>query len=174
VLVSKRVIGGKEVEDSFKGDFGPPSKFFLLSEHNINSFLEVHSLEHDTINLIKNKLDEYGFTIYKHHKLENDQYVFFCENMVVFALPKEHTLSISFQATIRPDDAAQNVLILNEIPDITIDIMESFIYSEENKLLCGDQAFELIKNSMENNAVNEYKTKEMYSYLLNNVAGYEC
>lgn len=128
----------------------------------------------DTVNLIKNKLDEYGFNIFNHHKLENDQYVFFCENMVIFAYPKEHGLSISFQATAHPDEAAQNVLILNEIPDIDIDIMESFIYSSENQLLCGEKAFTLIKESVENKAIDNYKTQEMYKYLLANTEGFEC
>lgn len=126
-----------------------------------------------TIQMVNNKLNEYGFQIFNHHEAEEDQYVFYCEDMILCIL-NETELSISFQATTRPDSAAINTLILKEIPGLDVNIMESFIYTDKNEVVCGDNAFDLINDSIKNKAVREYKEQQTYTYLLNSVDGYEC
>ena len=131
-------------------------------------------MEHNTIEMVKQKLDEYGFTVFKHHPVDEKQYVFFCSDRVLFVFPLEHGLSISFQATIKPDEAANHALILKEIPDIDVEIMESFIYSNDNKLISGDAAYKLIEDVMKEKAVKTYKEEMFYEQLLNNVDCFEC
>lgn len=124
--------------------------------------------------MVLNKLNEYGFEIFKHHELSDEQHVFFCSEMVMFVYKEEHSIGISFQATTKPDIAAKNILVLSEIDEIRIDIMESFIYSTDNKLINGDEAYELIEDAIKNKAVEEYKKHATYEYLLNNVDCFEC
>ena len=93
--------------------------------------------------------------------------------MVIFVHPNEE-VTISFQATTKPDDAAKNILILQEIPNIQIDIMESFIYRHDNKLVCGEDAYQLIYDTIKAEGARDYAKEASYTYLLNNVKGYEC
>lgn len=131
-------------------------------------------MAYDTIQMVKQKLDEYGFTVFKHHPIDEKQYVFFCSDMVLFVFPTEHGLSISFQATTKPDEAANHALILKEIPELDVEIMESFIYSNDNKLIQGEAAYKLIEDVMKQKAVNAYKEETLYTQLLNNVECFEC
>ncbi len=122
---------------------------------------------------IKDKIEEYGVTIFKHHKIENDQYVFFCDNMVIFIYPDEN-VSVAFQATTKPEEAANSILILQEIPNIEIEVMEAFIYCDDNKLVSGEEAYELIKDTIKTEGAKEYMLEEAYSHLLKNATCHEC
>jgi len=66
----------------------------------------------DLLDKIKNKLLEYGFDIYDQYKVENDDYLFLVNDMVIIVNMKTHKTSISFQATTKPDVVATNILIL--------------------------------------------------------------
>ena len=127
----------------------------------------------NTIQMVNDKLNEYGFTVFNHHEAEDDQYVFYCEDMIVCII-EEHELAVSFQATTRPDSAAINTLILKEIPGLDVNIMESFIYTDKNEVVAGDKAFDLINSSIKSQAVNEYKEQQTYKYLLDNVKCFDC
>ena len=127
----------------------------------------------NVIKKVDSKLNEYGIKIFKQHAGDEDQYVFFCQDMVVFAYP-DNSISISFQATATPDNVAQSVLILKEIPALEIDIMESFLYRDDNKLLIGEEAHKLVKNTISTKAIKKYMTEQSYDYLLENVKGHDC
>ena len=124
--------------------------------------------------LVNDKVEEYGITIFKHHPGDENQYVFFCQDMVIFVFPDNKSISIAFQATTKPDIAATNILILQEIPDIEIEIMESFIYCNDNKLICGEAAFQLVKDSIKAEGAKDYMMEEAYTHLLQNVNCHEC
>lgn len=128
----------------------------------------------ETAKLVKDKIEEYGITIFKHHLGDENQYVFFCQDMVIFVFPDNISISIAFQATTKPDIAATDILILQEIPGIEIEIMESFIYCKDNKLICGDAAFQLVKDTIKAEGASEYMREEAYSHLLNNLPCHEC
>jgi len=126
-----------------------------------------------TVKQVIKKVEEYGITIFKHHEGEENQYVIFCENMVVF-VHQDGNLSVAFQATTKPHIAATDILILKEIPNIEIDIMESFIYCQDNKLICGDEAYKLIRETIKAEGAQDYMREEAYTHLLNNVNCHEC
>ncbi|HUU87784.1 MAG TPA: hypothetical protein VMX17_08535 [Candidatus Glassbacteria bacterium] len=119
------------------------------------------------------KMEEYDITIFKHHDGDDEQYVFFCEHMVLFVHP-DNTLSVAFQATTKPHVAATFILILKEIPNVDILIMEPFIYCSDNKLLCGDEAYKLIKETIKAEGATDYMKEEAYTHLLNNANCHEC
>jgi len=126
------------------------------------------------VKLVKEKIEEYGIIIFKHHLGDDGQYVYMCDSMVVFVHDNDHEISIAFQATTKPEDAANMILIFNEIPDIEIDIMESFIYCGDNKLICGSEAYQLIKDTIKAEGASAYAREVAYTDLLENVNCHEC
>jgi hypothetical protein len=119
------------------------------------------------------KLEEYDIKIFKHHDGEDGQYVFFCENLVLF-IHQDKTLNVAFQATTKPHIAATFILILKEIPNVDIFIMVSFIYCSDNKLICGDEAYKLIRETIKAEGAHDYMKEEAYIHLLNNTNCFEC
>ena len=123
--------------------------------------------------IVKAKIDEYGITIFKHHTADDNQYVFLCDAMVVF-VHEDDEVSVAFQATMKPEDAATMAVMFCEIPDIELDIMESFIYCGDSKLVCGSDAYKLIKDTIRAEGANEYAKEEAYTHLLENVNCHNC
>lgn len=123
--------------------------------------------------IVKAKIEEYGIIIFKHHPADDNQYVFLCEKMVVFVHETDE-VSVAFQATTKPEAAANMVLMFQEIPDIELDIMESFIYCGNNKLICGQDAHQLIKDTIKAEGANDYAKEDAYARLLETVPCHEC
>lgn len=125
-----------------------------------------------TAQLVKDKIDEYGIPILKLNE-DDKQNVFFLDNMVIF-INSDDNIKVAFQATTKPEDAANDILIFQEIPDISIEIMESFIYCEDNKLISGDDAYKLINDTIKAAAIKDYATEATYVDILNNVECHKC
>jgi len=123
--------------------------------------------------LVKEKIEEYGITIFKHHPGDDNQYVFMCDSMVVF-VHEDDEVSVAFQATTKPETAATITMMFYEIPDVELDIMESFIYCGNNKLICGPEAYQLIKDTIKAEGAKAYMMEEAYTHLLQNVNCHEC
>lgn len=123
--------------------------------------------------LVSKKLSEYDYQIYKEFE-EDEHDIIFTEDMVVYIFP-ENTLGISFQATAKADIVANNVMILNEIPEVMdIEIMDSFIYNTKNEVIQGNEAYELVENSIRQEAINEYVRQQIYKNLLEDVECHSC
>jgi hypothetical protein len=123
--------------------------------------------------LVSKKLSEYDYQIYKEFEEEKHD-IIFTEDMVVYVFP-ENTLGISFQATAKADVVANNVMILNEIPEVMdIEIMDSFIYNTNNEVVQGEKAYELVENSIRQAAINEFVQQQMYKNLLKDVECHSC
>jgi hypothetical protein len=129
-------------------------------------------MKHRIKQVIK-KLEAYDIVIFKHHDGEDGQYIFFCENSVLF-IHQDKTINVAFQATTKPHIAATFILILKEIPNVDILIMEPFIYCSDNKLVCGNEAYKLIRETIKVEGVSDYMKEEAYIHLLNNTDGFEC
>ena len=120
--------------------------------------------------LIKDKIDEYGITLLNHDDKEN---IFFLDKMIIF-IKEDNNIKVAFQATTKPEDAANDILIFQEIPDIDIEIMESFIYCDDNKLLSGTEAYTLIKDTIRTEGIKAYMAQETYTDILTNMECHEC
>ena len=127
----------------------------------------------DMCKIVKDKLEEYGIKIFKHHPADDNQYVFLCERMVLFVHETDE-LSLAFQATTKPETSANIILMLKEIPDVEIDVMESFIYCGDNKLICGKEAHRLVTDTLKAEGASDYAREEAYANLLENVHCHEC
>ena len=89
------------------------------------------------IDNVETKLKEYGIEIYNNYAIENDEHVFYADEMIVFVNKKDNAIGVSFQASTRPEKAANLSLILNEL-GINLDIMESFIFDQNNSFISGE------------------------------------
>lgn len=132
----------------------------------------------DLIKNVKEKLDDYGFEIFKDYSVEEDgrtEHVILAEDMIIFVRPNEKELSIAFQATIKPDKAARNLLIISQvITPKKIDVTEAFIYNDKREMLSGDDAYELVVKSIKQQGINEFIEEQTLNHLLETTKCYEC
>ena len=124
---------------------------------------------------VKNKMNEYGIDIYHIEEIPNkEEKIFYVEDMVLFVNNKEHSISLAFQATTKPDRVGNLTLIVTEIDCKNISIMEGFIFNESSEFLSGEIAYKLIDQSKKNELLQQIQKEKMYEDLLNRVKGYEC
>lgn len=128
------------------------------------------------VDRIRKKLKEFGMEIFDEHLVEDSEYIFYVENMILFVEIKNEEIGISFQATTLPEQASNITLILNSL-GYKLYIMESFIYDTNNKCITGNKAFELIKKTDQLKAVKEYVKEQTFTEMLMAVEeghGHQC
>ena len=95
--------------------------------------------------------------------------------MILFVRPKKNEVTISFQATTKPEIAARNLLVLSEVFDPSkIDIIESFIYNNKKEFLSGDAAYNLVAETLKQEGINEYLREYNLRKLLERNECFEC
>ena len=113
------------------------------------------------------KLDEYGIIVYSDYEPEKDTHVITTEGMAIYVDAGEKNLAVSFHAATKPEVAANLTLILNEIGGIRkFEIMESFAYSANKKMVSGEKAFEVLEEIIENQVITNYLQSQSYKHLL--------
>jgi hypothetical protein len=123
----------------------------------------------------RNKLEEYGITIYTDYPLNDDEHLFMADNMLLFVHTENHEVGVSFQAETRPRSVANSLLIVLEIDSvIDVDIMESFIVDENKQFVSGDKAFEIINKKNQYQAMNEVFKDQVYTEMILNGTAGEC
>ena len=132
----------------------------------------------DKIRIIVEKMSEYGMIIFRDYSIkedDTDQHVFICEDMVLFLDNKDGSLSVSFHASSKPEVVARNSLILNEMEDFDeFYIMESYVINNDNKFICGDEAFKLLKQSEEAEVLKGFIIEREYEKILKNAKCFYC
>lgn len=127
------------------------------------------------IDKVKDKLEEYDIPIYEHYPIDDDENVLFVEDMMLVVKEKDSELGVSFQVTSKPELVANNILILKEIPDIKdVNIMESFVFTNDRKIICGEEAFNLVHDAIEQDIIQDVEQKNYYKMLLMGAEGYKC
>lgn len=125
---------------------------------------------------VQKKLEEYGFMIYNDFDIvegEKGDRVFIIEEGVVFAKDSNKSITISFQATTKPEDAANTTLILSELKK-PISVMESFLFDDKNNFISGEEAYKLIKKANIQSAKRELTKEQIYEKILSQTNGFEC
>ena len=125
------------------------------------------------IDNVETKLKEYGIEIYNNYAIENDEHVFYADEMIEFVNKKDNAIGVSFQASTRPEKAANLSLILNEL-GINLDIMESFIFDQNNSFISGEKAFKLLEDSKKSTTIQSFIKNQAYKELLLNSECFEC
>jgi len=128
-----------------------------------------------TVDDIVEKLTEYGMALYTDYPTQDQGHCFITKNMIIFLDEDDNSLSITFQADSKPEDVASNLLILNEIDQLSdISVMESFIYDKNNNFISGNEAHEIVKNSIVETAYQKIVKQQAYLTLLHNSKCFEC
>jgi hypothetical protein len=123
-------------------------------------------------NHVVKKLKEFGIPIYNKYDIKSnnknneDEYVLYSENMILFINDIEKYIGVTFQATTKPERAATLILILAQIKGSEIHIMEPFVFNENHEFISGDQAYNLISETDREQAFNEYTKKQAYTEML--------
>jgi len=125
------------------------------------------------IDKVRSKAEEYGLVIYNDYSTSDDEYVFFVEDMMLFVNEDKKTIGVSFQASIRPERAANMVLILNEMKE-EIDVMESFIFDKNNRYVSGEKAFDLIEKTNESLIIQNFVKHQALNEILIKAKCHEC
>lgn len=124
---------------------------------------------------IELKLEEYGIEIFDQYGIENNDYVFIVSDMLIVVHNNSKEISISFQVSTKPEIAVNNTLILEEIIDIKkINVLESFAFTNEHKIVCGKKAYDLLHKCIKENIIYDLEQKRMYQNILITTKGYEC
>jgi hypothetical protein len=122
---------------------------------------------------VRTKLEEYGLQIFAEYPVEDSEYVFYVEDMMLFVGTKDNIIGVSFQATLKPDKTANIMLILNELK-LEVDVMESFIYDRNNRCVTGNKAFELIENAKQSTIIQDFLKEQTLHEILLTAKCYDC
>ena len=127
------------------------------------------------IDKVRKKLLEYGKEIYDGYPTENKhEYVLITEDVVLFIKDKVSEIGVSFSASLIPETVANMILILNEIPKVKFDIMDSFIFLGKDEILIGEQAHNFKEQLMCSDILKEYDKQAMYQNILHNAKCFAC
>lgn len=128
----------------------------------------------DKYSVIK-KFEEYGMNVFADYPTEKNEHCFMVENMIVYLDQEDNTLAVSFHASAKPEEVGQNLQILNEIEGLDdIQVMESFIYDMNDRFLSGSDAHELVKKTIETEAVKQFAKRQAYTEFLVKAKCYDC
>ena len=125
---------------------------------------------------VEQKLAEYGMIVLNDYPIDDEtQYVFILESMILFLTFDDKSLAISFRADGKPEDVAQNLLILEEIKSISkIDILDSFIINNKNKIVSGEEAFKLLEKNNKSKVLVNHLRSEQYVRILQSSKCFSC
>jgi len=128
-----------------------------------------------TVEKIVDKLTEYGMALYTDYPTKDQGHCFMVRDMIIFLDEEDDSLSITFQADSKPEEVASNLMILNEIDEVSeISIMESFIYDKNNNFVSGNEAHNIVKSSLIEDAFKKVATHQAYNEILHNMKCFEC
>lgn len=125
-------------------------------------------------NSVLKKFEEYGMNLYTDYPTEKNEHCFMVDNMIVYLDQEDNTVAVSFHASAKPEEVAQNLLILKEIEVNDIYIMDSFIYDLNNRFISGDDAHELVKRTIETEAVKDFTKRQAYTEYLVKANCFDC
>lgn len=124
---------------------------------------------------VTQKLDEYGIQIFNDYEIEKDgEHVFYAEDMILFVNDEHNEMSITFQATTKPERSATLALILNQIQQTQINVMEAFVFTDENEFVSGEEAYKLLKNADMEKIAKEYHKQQVFADILEHADCHEC
>jgi len=119
-------------------------------------------------------LDKFEISIQDFYKLENQQHALYTKDMILFINELDHSVGISFFAPTIPEVSANLTLIINQIKNVKVYIMESFVFNEESEYVSGQKAFDILKQVQTEKIAKEVSKQFEYQYMLDNYKGYLC
>ena len=113
-------------------------------------------MSHKLVNIVLEKLCEYGIEVYESYPMKKKSFVIETACFTLFIDLKDKSMGVSFHAATKPEVVSNDTLILNEIDEISrIDIMQSYAYDENRKVVSGEEAFDIIEEQVMKNFVQK-------------------
>ena len=132
-------------------------------------------MEMAEIKQVVKKFEEYGMRLLTDYPVEKNEHCFMVDNMIVYLDQKDSTIAVSFHASAKPEEVANNMMILTEIDGLNdIFVMESFVYDLHDHFLSGEEAHNLVKKTIEHEALKEFATRQTYIEVLSKAKCHEC
>ena len=132
-------------------------------------------MEMAEVNEVVKKFEEYGMKLFTDYPTKKNEHCFMVENMIVYLDKDDNSIAVSFHASAKPEEVAQNMVILNEIKDLNdIYVMESFVYDLNEKFVSGDDAHKLVKELIEHEALREFTKRQSYIEVLTKAKCFDC
>ena len=109
------------------------------------------------------------------HRIVNDnEHVFFTNNLLINIVIDKRILYLSFSTTTKPEVAADTALYFNNLKDVIIVISASFMIEDGIKIIQGAQAFEKTEKLIIKKSIEEYQRQIDYTNILISEHGFEC
>ena len=127
----------------------------------------------DIAKKLEEHLGSYGFVIHDSYKNVKQDDVIILDDIVLFI--QNETCIIAFKATLTPNEAANYILIISQVinPD-NINMVDPFIYTADNQLLKGEEAFAFIENTKEKGIITKFSTELTYRKMLSELDEDQC
>jgi len=127
------------------------------------------------INEVVDKFNEYGMNVFTDYPTKKNEHCFMVDNMIVYLDKQDNTIAVSFLASSKPEEVAQNMMILSEIEGVDdIYVMESFVYDMNDQFISGHAAHNLVKKSIEHDALKEFAKRQTYIEVLSKAKCFDC
>ena len=123
---------------------------------------------------VNDALDKFDISIQDFYKLENHQHAIYTKDMILFINELDQSLGISFFAPTIPEVSANLSLAMNQIKDIRVYIMESFVFNKDSEYVSGEKAFDILKQVQTEKIAKEVSKQFEYQYMLDTYEGYLC
>ncbi len=117
---------------------------------------------------LKSKLDQYGIEIYDNYVVEEEEVYNHCENMIIIYNRKDNNYAVSFEASSKPEYVGNMMIILNQLTK-PIEIIESYTYNSSNVPVFGDDAHNIINNSIKEKIEKDVEKENFLQNLLTNI-----
>jgi hypothetical protein len=123
---------------------------------------------------VNKKLKQYNIVVYNKYKIDEDnEYIYYTNDMILFVNENEESIGIAFQATTKPERSATLALILKQT-GYSILIMDPFILSNKREIVSGEEAYELIEQTRNEKIMEKVNKEHLYTKILENSNCYEC
>jgi len=128
----------------------------------------------NTIQKIKEKLEEFGIEIHKEFKTENlKEDVIIADNLTITC--NRHDIFVAFSVAAKPSYAARIMLILSEVKGLKdFCVGEDYYIDKTGKFLDGEEASTFYKKSQEEKTINNYMNQQAQIFYLTKAKHYHC
>ena len=121
------------------------------------------------------KFEEYGMKLFTDYPTPENQHCFMVDNMIVYLDKNDNSIAVSFLASSKPEEVANNMMILKEIEGLDdIYVMESFVYDMNDKFVSGDEAHKIVRESIQHEALKEFAKRQTYIEVLSKAKCFDC
>ena len=132
-------------------------------------------MEMAEVEQVRKKFQQYGMRLYTDYSSREGEHCFMVDNMIIYLDKNDNSIAVSFLASAKPEEVATNMMVLNEIEDLSeIFVMESFVYDINDKFISGEEAHTLVRETIKHDILKDYVKRQAYLDILTKAKCFEC